>query len=154
MKYFRVVPALPFYITKNNDEDLRIPLLGLKIKIRGENFKEHLLTKYLGREVELHPTDQKNSFIKKVVTATITDKYLLFDDVVVYTIDLKGMNDTDHKIFVLKPKMSGISQIGYRYPIEGLYSIGMEDHLEDLALIDHEKLKFLEWVYLKPDHNN
>ena len=153
MKYFRVVPALPFYLTKNNDEDLRIPVLNLRIKIRGENFQEHLLTKYLNRKIELHPVNEKNSFIKTTVSAIITDKYLLFDNVIVYTVLIDGIKN-GHGLFVLKPKMGGLKQIGYRYPVEGLYLADVISEPGELALIDHDKLKFLEWVYLKPDHKN
>jgi len=154
MKYFKVIPALPFYITKNSDEDFHIPLLDLPIKIRGENFQEHLLTKYLNRKIELHPVNEKESFIKTTVNAVISDKVLLFDDVIVYTISIENVENSKDGLYVLKPKMGGIKQMGYRYPIEGLYSVDVVSEPGQLALIDHKKLKFIEWVYLKPDHRN
>jgi RsiW-degrading membrane proteinase PrsW (M82 family) len=152
MKYFKVVPALPFYITKNEDEDLRIPLLDLKIKIRGENFREHLLTKYLNKKVELYPVDERISFIKSNVSAVIKDKYLLFEDVVIYEVAIEDHPNPNQKLYVLKPKMRGIKEMGYRYPIEGLYSIDALDKTLNLSQIGAKELKFIEWVYLKPDH--
>lgn len=152
MKYFRVVPAFPFYFTKNGDEDFRIPLINLPFKIRGENFKEHLLTKYLNRRIELHPVEERNSFIKNTVSAVITDKYLLFDDVIVYTVEIEGKPPGNGHIYVLKPKMSVLRELGYRYPIQGLYSVDVQQQPGQLAFIDHNKLRFIEWVYLKPDH--
>ena len=140
MKYFKVMPALPFYITKNNDEDFRIPLLDIPIKIRGENFQEHLLTKYLNRKVELHPVNENVSLIKVTVNAIITEKYLLFDDVVVYTVSINGKLSQKDTVYVLKPKMGGLKQLGFRYPIEGLYSADVIHEPGQLALIDHEKL--------------
>jgi hypothetical protein len=152
MKYFTVVPALPFYFTKNGDEDIRIPFLKFPIKIRGENFQEHLLTKYLNRPIELHPVDEKQSVLKTTVKALITDKYLLFDDVIVYAVSIPEVEKDWHGIFILKPKTTGIRQMGYRYPIEGLYFVENLNEPGKLPSIELEKLKFLEWVHLKPDH--
>lgn len=154
MKYFKVVPALPFYITKNGDEDFRIPFLDIGIKIRGENFQEHLLTKYLNRNVELHPVNERKTFIEKTVNAIITDKYLLFDDVIVYRVIIEGKGGERDRLFMLKPKMRGIREIGYRYPIEGLYSIEAPEGPGQVSQITYKNLKFVEWVYLKPDHKN
>jgi len=154
MKYFSVVPALPFYFTRNGDEDFRIPLLNLPVKIRGENFKEHLLTRYLHRKIELHPVNENKTLIKTTVNAVITDKYLLYDDVIVYTVSIEGLTTSNDSIYVLMPKMSGIEEIGYRYPIQGLYSVDIVDEPGQLAFINHKKLKFIEWVYLKPDHKS
>ncbi|PBQ34445.1 hypothetical protein CNR22_22580 [Sphingobacteriaceae bacterium] len=151
MKYFKVKPVLPFYITKNNDEDFKVPLLNLRIKIRGENFQEHLLTKYLNRRVDLHPVNEKNSFIKDTISVLISNKYLLFDDVIVYTIQGEQLQSAEGVIYVLKPRMGGIKEIGFRYPVEGLYCVKLEGKPGRLERIDHNKLKFLEWVYLKPD---
>ncbi|WP_317896910.1 PrsW family intramembrane metalloprotease [Aurantibacillus circumpalustris] len=150
MKYFKVTPALPFYITKNNDEDFLIPILNIGIKIRGENFREHLLTKFLQRKIELHPVNEKNNLIKKTVNAIITDKKLLHDDVIVYPVSIEGFSNTN--LYVLKPKTSGIKEIGNRYPIEGLYSIEGLSETQKLELINHNKLKFVEWIYLKIDY--
>lgn len=152
MKYLPVVPELPFYFTKNKDQDLLIPIFNIPIKIRGENFQEHLLTKYLNRRIELHPVDEKNSFIKTTVNATITDKYLLFDDVIVYTVSISNLSENSSIIYILKPKMASIKQIGYRYPIEGLYSLKSLNRPKDLEKIELQDLQFVEWVYLKPDH--
>jgi RsiW-degrading membrane proteinase PrsW (M82 family) len=148
-KYFTIYPQLPFYITKNGDEDLRIPLVDLPLKVRGENFKEHLLTKYLDRKVSLYPVNEKRSFIKEPTEATITNKHLLFDDVIVYSVSLNGFRPEKDILYLLKPKMRGIGQIGHLYPIEGLYAAQVDDYKDKLPLIDHKKLKFIEWVYLK-----
>ena len=152
MKYFKVVPALPFYITKNNDEDVRIPFFNIAIKVRGENFQEHLLTKYLQTKIELHPVDEKNTVIKTTVMATIIDKKLLYDDVIVYPVRIEWEKEEDENLYVLKPKMSGIKTIGFRYPIEGLYLVEGAQETKKLELIQNKKLKFIEWVYLKLDH--
>jgi RsiW-degrading membrane proteinase PrsW (M82 family) len=150
MKYFKIVPRLPFYFTKNGDQDLKIPFLNLAIKVRGENFQEHLLTKYLHRKVELYPVNKEQRFITKPVTVMINDKHLLFDDVIVYSIKIEGL-DGGENLYFLKPKMDGISQLGYRYPVEGLYTLEIESKPEKLSKLDYRKLNFVEWVYLKSD---
>lgn len=147
MKYFTVSPVLPFYVTRNNDEDFRIPFLNLPIKIRGENFQEHLLTKYLHQEVQLAPVNANRSFIKQTLSAFIEEKYLLHDDVIVYAVSLRNIETDPNTMYLLKPKMTGIKQRGFQYPIQGLYSVKV--HPDQLIDIDPKKLKFIEWVYLK-----
>jgi len=48
-KYFPIKIQLPFYFTKNDDEDFK--LLWLPIKIRGENEKEFQFLKYMGKDI-------------------------------------------------------------------------------------------------------
>jgi RsiW-degrading membrane proteinase PrsW (M82 family) len=145
-KYFEVRPALPFYITKNQDEDFLLPLIDLPIKVRGENYKEHILTKYLGRKIEINPFDAENSVIKESLEATIVDKLLLHDDVIVYKLDLPSMENKQTRTLLLKPKTSGETMVNDQYPIEGLFEI--EKSTFDLHSFDFKKMKFLEWVYI------
>jgi hypothetical protein len=150
MKYFTVKPQFPFYITRNEDEDFIFPFLNLPIKIRGENFHEYLLTRYLNRKIMLHPVNVKRSLIGKAQEATITDKYLLFDDVIVYLVSIPDVATKPNSVFLLKPKTIGTTSIEDEYPIEGLFEVELQDDLKELHGINFKKLKFLEWVYLKP----
>ncbi len=150
MKYFKVVPALPFYITKNGDEDFRVPLLNIPVKVRGENYQEHLPTKYLNKKVLLYPVNEKRSFIKTFTEAEISDKYLLYDDVVVYSVTLEGFQKEEDTLFVLKPKTSGTKQMAHVYPIEGLYRMKLGVNPKDSVVIRPIGLELLEWVYFKP----
>jgi RsiW-degrading membrane proteinase PrsW (M82 family) len=151
MKYFRVELALPFYFTRNGDEDIRIPFINLPLKIRGENVQEHLLTKYLYRKIELYPVDASKSLIKQPTEAVITGKFLLFDDVIVYGVTIGEIAPEAGRQLVLKPRMRSIGQLDYRYPIEGLYSLPEEGKPGQLSLINCQALHFIEWVYLKPE---
>src|SRR5690606_4919358 len=108
-KYFKVTLALPFYITKNKDEDFRVPLLNIPVKIRGENQQEYFLTRYLGKSVHLFPLkgdpeDPANASPESSVQAIISGKILLYDDVIVYTLFIEDkLWIKPDKIFVLKP---------------------------------------------------
>lgn len=150
LKYFTVKPQFPFYITRNDDEDFIFPFLNLPIKIRGENFQEYLLTKYLNCPIKLYPINIKKTFLGHAVEAMITDKYLLFDDVIVYVVSIPGVVVKTNTVFLLKPKTIGTILINDEYPIEGLFEVELQHELKDLHGIDFKKLKFLEWVYLKP----
>ncbi len=148
LKYFKVQLALPFYVTKNEDEDFIFPFIGVPIKIRGENYQEHLLTKYIGRKIELNPMDYQHTFIKEPVEATITDKLLLFDDVVVYSIVVPGLPLSAGSIYLLKPKTSGETRVDNHFPVEGLFEVAVNTSGE-LNPIDYKKMKFIEWVFIK-----
>ncbi|MBA3681528.1 MAG: PrsW family intramembrane metalloprotease [Bacteroidetes bacterium] len=146
LKYFNVKIQFPFYVTKNDDEDFRIPYLNFPIKVRGENYHEHIPTKYIDKPILVCPVNPKNSYLKTPVDAIISNKYLLFDDVVVYTVQL---NDKDNKTYtyLLKPKTRGKTEINDLFPIEALYKVNAESI--DLSKVDITSLKPLEWVYLK-----
>lgn len=148
LKYFTVKPQLPFYITRNDDEDFIFPFLNLPIKIRGENFHEYLLTKYLNRPIKIFPVNVKKTFIGQPLDAVITEKYLLFDDVIVYVISIPAIEMKENTAFLLKPKTTGALLMDDEYPIEGLFLV--DRHLNGLRTINFKKLKFLEWIYLKP----
>lgn len=151
LKYFTVKPQFPFYVTRNNDEDFVFPFLNLPIKVRGENYLEYLLTRYLNRPVRLYPVNTKKSFLKHPVEAMITDKFLLFDDVIVYAVAVQGITAKHNSLFLLKPKTSGKVFVDDEYPIEGLYEVELQHDLEELHGIDFKKLEFIEWIYLVPE---
>jgi len=67
-KYFRVPLTLPFYFSKNKDEDFVFPFLNIPIKVRGENYQEHILTKYLNRTIEICPFAEKGRLLKNLLT--------------------------------------------------------------------------------------
>jgi len=149
-KYFDVKIQFPFYITKNGDEDLRIPYLKIPLKVRGENYHEHIPTKYIDKNILLCPVNPKSSYLKTPVDAIITDKHLLFDDVVVYLAKLKENDANEQSLFLLKPKTRGRTEINGQFPVEGLYKLDkFENEIIDLSKVDFKKLKLLEWVYLK-----
>ena len=146
-KYFEVRIELPFYFTKNNDEDFFIPLLNIPIKIRGENQMEHIPTKFLNKKIVLTPLSLNKRFLMKSVDAKITDKFLLFDDVVVYSVIIDDLSYQNENSFLLKPKTRGLTEIDDKYPIEGLYRINK--NVTDLSKTDVKSLQLLEWVCVK-----
>jgi RsiW-degrading membrane proteinase PrsW (M82 family) len=147
LKYFDLKIQLPFYFTKNHDEDFVIPLIGLPIKIRGENYREHIPTKYINKSIVVCPVNENKTFIKKPVNATITDKYLLFDDVIVYLVVINEEGSDKNGTYLLKPKTRGLTEIDGGFPIEGLYKVNTD--VVDLSTVDLKSLKLLEWVSLK-----
>lgn len=146
-KYFEIKIQFPFYITKNNDEDFKIPFLNLPIKVRGENYREHVPTKYIGKNIVICPVSDKKSYLNIPVNATITNKYLLFDDVVVYSVVFNNIGQGSNNLYLLKPKTRGLTEVEGLYPIEGLYKVNNE--VVDLSKVDIKSLTRLEWVYLK-----
>ncbi|MBA2612259.1 MAG: PrsW family intramembrane metalloprotease [Bacteroidetes bacterium] len=146
-KYFNLKIQFPFYITKNKDEDLKIPFLNIRIKVRGENYMEHIPTKYIDKSIIVCPVNSTTSFLNIPVNATITNKYLLFDDVVVYSVVFNHIGIGENNLFLLKPKTRGRTEIDGIYPVEGLYKVNNE--VVDLSKVDIKSLKLLEWVYLK-----
>jgi len=146
LKYFDLKIEFPFYITKNNDEDFRIPFIKIPIKVRGENYREHIPTKYIDKSIVVCPVNLKNSYLNTPVNATITNKYLLYDDVVVYSVVFNNMAESGGNLFLLKPKTRGVKEVD-GFPIEGLYKVNNE--VVDLSKVDIKSLKLLEWVYLK-----
>ncbi|MDP3558018.1 MAG: PrsW family glutamic-type intramembrane protease [Bacteroidota bacterium] len=146
LKYINVTIQFPFYVTRNNDEDFMIPFINLPIKIRGENFKEHIPTKYIDKNIVICPVNKNNSFLKNPVNAIITNKYLLFDDVVVYSVSFDKDFDDQSTLFLLKPKTRGKTKIN-GFPIQGLYKVNDEN--KDISTIKLKSLTFLELIYIK-----
>jgi RsiW-degrading membrane proteinase PrsW (M82 family) len=147
-KYLKVTIGFPFYFTKNEDADFRIPFLNMPVKIRGENYREHLPTRYINRQVSLIPVDPSKSFIKKEVTVTIADKLLLTNDVVVYEIaPVLNEIDTGSRYF-LKPSPGGVRDITSIRPVEALYKLAANKPA-GMTIKSPADLEFLEWVYLQ-----
>lgn len=142
--YQKITIKLPFYITKNQDEDFR--LFGrLAIKIRGENSFEYFLTSKIGQKIELCPVNTKKSFIHKTEVATVCDKLFLKGDTTVYVI-LFEKNRNEY--FFLKPKTRDKTTIDNTYPINQL----MQDTETTKGSKKLSELRFLEWVYLKTEN--
>lgn len=156
-KYFRVTLALPFYITKNKDEDFRIPVLNIPIKIRGENQQEYFLTKYLGKHVHLFPLkgemeDVNNVDLNSSIEAVISDKILLYDDVIVYTLfieDKLWINPS--KIFVLKPVMKTFTKLEVDGVITALYGLKFDTTELNIKDLEIKELDFISWVKIQVD---
>lgn len=144
-KYFQVTLQLPFYITRNNDEDFRI--MGMiPIKIRGENAFEYLPTRFLHKTIQILPVNPKRSYIQTPRNVYMTDKVLLHDDVIVYLIKIEAID----QLFFLKPKTRGVTTINDKYIIAGLYSCTNPQHtFEDYSAINYKELKLHEWIYIK-----
>lgn len=141
-KYFDVKIELPFYITRNNDEDFRL-LYFIPIKIRGESLFQYKLTTYLNKMVDLFPLKTDTSVISSPIKVLLSDKLLLKDDLVVY----KAIHQND--TYYLKPKTLGETETGDNCPISGLYKI-KEDKLNTInEEINDSDLAFLQWIYIK-----
>ena len=141
-KYFDVKIELPFYITKNNDEDFKFLYL-LPIKIRGESAFEYKLTTFLNKIIELHPLNTDNTLLKEPLKVNLTEKVLLNDDVVVYKAE---HNSTT---YYLKPKTRGETETTDDHPISGLYTLKTAQNTNDATQINYSDLVFLEWIYVK-----
>ncbi len=145
-KYFPVKIQIPIYYSVNDDEDFR--LLGIPIKIRGENRREFRFLEYMGKDIYIHPVSEKNTLVKRSQRARLLKKYFLKNDVVIYLMEISG--EDDHKdIYLLKPLTRHIKGIDNSYPV------GILMEYKDPALFqkEHEhmpykKLKALEQVYL------
>lgn len=143
--YQRITVQLPFYFTKNDDEDFR--LFGLlAIKIRGENSYEYFLTAKMEQQIEIHPVAPNRGFLHQTFNATVCDKLFLDRETTIYQIkfdDRKADN-----IFYLKPKTTGKTMIDEAYPINAL----MVDETPNEFPKKLSDLKFLEFVYVKADN--
>lgn len=142
--YQKVTVKLPFYITKNEDEDFKL-FKFLTLKIRGENSFEYFLTAKIGQKIELFPINSKKSFIHKPEMATVCDKLFLKGETTVYVILFEKNNTNEY--FFLKPKTHDKTMIDDSYPIHQL----LQDKLTSKGSKKLSELKFLEWVYLKTE---
>jgi RsiW-degrading membrane proteinase PrsW (M82 family) len=141
-KYFNVNIELPFYYTKNHDEDFNF-LWYFPIKIRGEGISEYKLTTFLNKNIELYPLNADISPIKEPLQVNLIDKLLLKDDVIVY----KAIHNND--TFFIKPKTNGETETEEDYPISGLFTLKPDKNFENPSEISYKDLFFLEWVYTK-----
>ena len=142
--YQKITIKLPFYITKNQDEDFRL-FGSLALKIRGENAYEYFLTSKIGQKIELFPINVKKSFIHKPETAIVCDKLFLKGDTTVYVI-LFEKNQNEY--FFLKPKTRDKTTIDNNYPIHQL----LQDTETAKGSKKLSELRFLEWVFLKTEN--
>lgn len=146
-KYFPVKLQIPIYYSANDDEDFR--LLGIPIKIRGENRREFRFLEYMGKDIYIHPVSaEQNTLVKGSHRARLLKKYFLKNDVVIYLIEI--VRDNEHKdIYLLKPLTRRQKGIDDSYPV------GILMEYKDPAAFqkEHEqmpykKLKALEKIYL------
>lgn len=143
--YQKISIKLPFYLTKNNDEDLALSDKW-GIKIRGENSHEYFLTAKLGAMIDINPLDMKKSFLQRTITVKVSDKLFFEGDTTVYLVEF-----SDEKLnnrFYLKPKTWGKTKIDENYPINEL----LHDETPESFPTSLSELKFLEWVYVKADN--
>ncbi len=143
--YQPITIQLPFYITKNNDEDFRLFTL-IPIKIRGENSHEYFLTAKIDKEIEVKPVNPRKSFLQHTVSATVADKLFLDNDTTIYMIKLTDKNSNN--TFFLKPKTTGKIFIDEVYPINEL----LVDDTPDVLPKKLSELRFLEFVFVKADN--
>ncbi len=147
-KYIRVRLQLPFYFTKNDDED--ILFLGMAIKIRGESPKEHRFLKYIGKEIIICPLNQNQTIIKKERKARLIKKYLLKNDVVTYLVEIYSENDKKNIMYILKPKTSNAGNIDQTYPVAILMGNKNSKTLDKINQTpSYDELKKVEMVYIK-----
>lgn len=147
-KYFPVKIQSPIYITRNGDEDYKI--LGIPLKIRGENEKEFRFLEYMAKDIQVCPTSKQNSIFKGNQKARLLKKYFLKNDVVAYLIEIYYQDETPNQIYLLKPKTSGITIFSGLYPIGTLMNYdnpsAFQKSQNNLSIKD---LKKIEEVYLK-----
>lgn len=141
-KYFNVNIELPFYYTKNNDEDFKF-LWFIPIKIRGEGISEYKLTTYLNKNIDLYPLNPNISPIKEPLNVNLSDKLLLKDDVIVY----KAVHND--QTYFIKPKTNGETETEDDFPISGLFTLKKDKTFENPNDISYKDLFFLEWVYTR-----
>ena len=152
-KYIRVRLQLPFYFTKNDDED--ILFLGMAIKIRGENAKELRFLKYIGKEILICPMNSNQTIIKNERKARLIKKYLLKNDVVTYLVEIYSENNEKNNMYILKPKTSNAGNIDHTYPVAILMgnknSMTLDKSNQTPA---YNELKKVEMVYIKTMGDN
>ncbi|MBK7669067.1 MAG: PrsW family intramembrane metalloprotease [Sphingobacteriaceae bacterium] len=141
-RYFDVKIELPFYLTKNNDEDFKL-LWFIPIKIRGEGVFEYKLTTFLNKTVEIFPLNETNSTLKEPIIVRLNEKLLLKDEVVVY------QAQHNNQTYYIKPKTNGETETDDDFPISGLFTLKTGINHENPSEISYKDLFFLEWVYTK-----
>ncbi|HWY11142.1 MAG TPA: PrsW family glutamic-type intramembrane protease [Bacteroidia bacterium] len=142
LKYFDVKVELPFYITRNEDEDFKL-LYFIPIKIRGESAFEYKLTTYLNKTITLHPLNLTTGVPTEPLEVNLTDKLLLKNDVIVYKANHEG------GVYYLKPKTRGETETEDNFPISGLFKLNSQQISQNTDDINYKDLAFLEWIYIK-----
>lgn len=150
-RYERLRLALPFYVTKNQDPDFILPFARLPFKIRGENHREHMLTRYLKREVILEPVLPAEGLLKQPAKVLVQNKYFLRDDVVVYTINLKLPADPARRRYMLRPRTALLSRPNVVEQVFGLYYFDLQDEPDALSEARYSNLVFAGWVTVGPE---
>ena len=146
-KYFPVKLQLPIYYSENDDEDFK--LLGVPIKIRGENKREFRFLEYMGTEIYIYPAADKNTLITKGHRARLLKKYFLKNDVVIYLIEIYNDETEDKTIYLIKPVTYSLKNVDASHPIGTLMLY--EDPVsfqKEHDMLPYKKLKALERVYL------
>ena len=148
-KYFKIKMQLPFYYTKNDDEDINI--LGfLPLKIRGESRKEFRFYRYMGKDVFICPLNPEQSSIKTNRKGRFLKKYFLKNEVVAYLIELYENENFKKEIFIMKPKTFGTLFFNARYPIANLFKYDFKQEInEALNPPSYKELEGLESVFIK-----
>ena len=146
-KYFPVKIQIPIYITGNDDEDFK--LLGIPIKIRGENRREFRFLEYMGKEIYIYPVSSENKIITEAHRARLLKKYFLKNDVVTYLIEIASEFNDHKEIYLLKPLSHSIKSVDDSYPVGTLmeYEDPSTFHKEHETL-PYKKLKSIEQIYL------
>lgn len=140
--YFDVKIQLPFYITRNDDEDFKFLFL-IPIKIRGESAYEYKLTSYLNKDFNLYPEEPENSILKTPLSIHLSDKLLLKDDVIVY----KAVHE--NQSYFLKPKTNGTTLTSENNPISALFQLKNNQNTADYTELSLKDMKFIEWIYIR-----
>ena len=133
--------------TKNDDEDFR--LLGILLKIRGENEKEFQFIKYMGKDIFIYDANTNESTSNQGKRACLLKKYFLKNDVVTYLIEVYNENKSSD-IYLLKPKTRSITYFNNKYPIAGLMhydnpTVFQKEH----ETLSYKELKHIKYVYIK-----
>ena len=146
-KYFPIKIQMPIHYTKNDDEDFR--LLGIPLKIRGENEKEFQFIKYMGKDIFIYDDNTNESSSNQGKRARLLKKYFLKNDVVTYLIEVYNENKPSD-IYLLKPKTRSITYFNNKYPIAGLMhydnpTVFQKEH----ETLSYKELKHIKYVYIK-----
>lgn len=146
-KYFPVKIQIPIYYSRNDDEDLR--LLGIPIKIRGENKREFRFLEYMGEEIYIYPVSTDNELVKKAHRARLLKKYFLKNDVVVYLIEIAHEHNDHKDIYLLKPLTRSVKGVDDSYPVGILMAYNNPAAFQqEHETMPYKKLKALEQIYL------
>lgn len=144
--YQKVTVKLPFYLTKNGDEDFRI-FHFLAVKIRGENPREYYLTKKIGQKIEVIPLSKKRGMLRQSEEAQLIDKLFIDKSTTIYKIRFQS-SELAEKTYYLKPKTSGKVLFDNQHPVASLHSTNKSENLINKL----KDLPFIEWTYVKTDN--
>lgn len=146
-KYFPVKLQIPIYYSNNDDEDLRI--FGIPIKIRGENHREFRFLEYMGSDIYIHPVSAQNQIVQESSRGRLLKKYFLKNDVVIYLLEISREDDEQKQIYLLKPLTRKLQGIDDSYPVGILMAYDNPAHFhQEHEGMPYKSLKALEQVYL------